>query len=71
MIIIQIRGQKSLEMPLVEDDDVIQKISAKATYYAFNKGVLQERSRRGDNLVNAQARQPSPNPITIYAIAVW
>jgi hypothetical protein len=31
---------------------------------------LPRRSRRGDDLVNAQARQPSLNPITIYAIAV-
>ncbi len=57
-------------MLLVEDDDVIQKFSAQATDYAFNIGVLPRRSRRGDNLANAQARQPSLNPITIYAITV-
>ncbi len=57
-------------MPLVGNDDVIRKFTAKATYYAFNIGVLPGRSRCGDNLVNAQARRPSPNPITNYAIAV-
>ncbi len=70
MIIIQVRGQQSFEMSLVEDDDVIQKFSAKASDYPFNIGILPRRSRRGDNCLNTQARQPSLNPITIYAIAV-
>ncbi len=70
MIKIQVRGQQSFEVSLVEDDDVIQKFSAKATDYALNIGVLPRGSWRGDNLSNAQARQPSLNPITIYAIAI-
>ncbi len=57
-------------MSLVEDDDVLQNFSAKASDYALNIGVLPRRSRRGDNLVNTQARQPSLNLITIYAIAI-
>ena len=57
-------------MSLVEDDDVIQQFSAKATDYPFNIGVLPRRSRCDDDLVNAQARHPSLNPITINAIAV-
>ncbi len=36
MIIIQIRGQKSLEMTFVEDDGVIQQLSPQATDLAFN-----------------------------------
>ncbi len=40
MIIIQVREQQSFEMPLVEDDDVIQKFSAKASDYALNIGIL-------------------------------
>ena len=57
-------------MSLVEEDDVIQQFSAKATDYALNIGVLPRRSRCGDDFVDAQARQPSLNPITINAIAV-
>jgi len=57
-------------MSFIEHDDVIQKFSAQATNYALNIGVLPRRSRRGHNLVNTQARQPSLNPITKYAIAV-
>ncbi len=70
MIIIQVRGQQSFEMSFVEDDDRIQNLSTQATNYALDIGVLPRRSRRGDNLVNAQARHPSLNPIAIYAIAV-
>jgi len=36
MIILQVRGQQPFEMSLVEDDNVIQQFSAKATDYAFN-----------------------------------
>ncbi len=39
-------------MALVEDDDVIQKLSAKATDQAFNIGILPRRSRRGDDLID-------------------
>jgi len=70
MIIIQVRGQQSFEMSFVEDNDMIQKLSTQATNYALDIGVLPRRSRRGDNLVNAQARHPSPNPIAIVAITV-
>ncbi len=40
MIIAQVLGQQSFKMPPIEDDDVIQKFSAQATYYAFNTGIL-------------------------------
>lgn len=40
MIIIQIRGQQSYEMSLLEDDNVIQKFSAKAPDHSFDIGIL-------------------------------
>ncbi len=40
MIIIQVRGQQSIEMSLVEDDDVIQKFSAKVPDHSFDLGNL-------------------------------
>ena len=70
MVVIQIRGQKSLEMPFVDDNDVIEKFSAKATYQPFNVSILPRRSRRGDNLVNPQTLQPSSNALSVNAIAV-
>ncbi len=40
MIIIQVRGQQSFEMSLVEDDDVIQKFSSDTADYSFDIGIL-------------------------------
>ncbi len=40
-------------MALVEDDDVIQKLSAKAADHALNIEILPRRSRRGDDLIDA------------------
>jgi len=57
-------------MSLVEDDNAIWKFSAKASDYALNISILPRGSRRGDNLVYAQARQPSLYLITKYTIAI-
>jgi hypothetical protein len=40
MIIVKVRGQQLFEMSLVEDDDVIQKFSAKAPDHSFDIGIL-------------------------------
>ena len=50
----QIRGQKSLEMPSVEDDDVIRKRAAKATGQAVNIDVLPGRGRRRDDFIDTE-----------------
>ncbi len=57
-------------MSLVEDNDVIQKFSAKASDHAFNIGVLPGRGRSRDDLIDTQRINPSSNPITIFAVAV-
>ena len=70
MIVIQIRRQKAPELPFVENDDVIQELSAEATDQAFNIGILPGRSRRRDHLIDTEGGNLSPNPLTIDAIAV-
>jgi hypothetical protein len=40
MVITEVRRQHSLEMPFVENDDVIQELSTKATDHTFNISVL-------------------------------
>ncbi len=57
-------------MALVEDDDVLQKLSAKATVHALNIGILPRRSRRGDDLIDTETFNPSPNALTVNTIAV-
>ena len=57
-------------MSTIEDDGVIQKLSAKATDHAFNISILPGRGRRRDNLVDTERINPSPNPVAINAIAI-
>ncbi len=57
-------------MPFVEDDDVVEKLSTKATDHPFNIGVLPRRGRRRDDLLDTQAFKPSLNALTISAITV-
>ena len=39
-------------MPIVENNNVIQKLSTKATDHAFDISILPGRSRRRDNLID-------------------
>ena len=39
MVVVQVRRKQSLEVPIIDDDDVIQKLAAKATDHAFNIGI--------------------------------
>ncbi len=57
-------------MPFVQDDDVIQKLSAKATDHAFNRGILPGGGWCCDNFINTERLELSLNPVTIDAIAV-
>ena len=57
-------------MPIVEDDDVIQELSAKATDHAFNISILPGRGRRRDDLVDTERLNPSPILVIINAIVI-
>ena len=70
MIVIQIRRQKSFEMAFVQNDNVVQKLSAKANDYAFNVGVLPRRARCCDHVIDTKRLNPTSNPLTVKAIAV-
>ena len=55
---------------LVQDDDVLEKLSAKAADHSLHIGVLPRRGRRRDDLVDAERINPSLNPVTINTVAV-
>ncbi len=61
-----IRAQNDYDLRTLE----VKQIFAQRALEALNEPFLPRRSRRGDDLIYAQARQPSLNPITIHAIAV-
>jgi hypothetical protein len=57
-------------MPLVEDDDVVEEFPTKAANHPLHIGILPRRARGRDDLIDAQAFNPSRNPLTDNAIAV-
>ena len=57
-------------MTFVENDDVIQEFSAKATDHAFDISVLPGRSRGRDDFLDTEAFNPSLNTGAIDPIAV-
>ena len=70
MVVIEIRGQESLEMPLVEHDHVVDKFSTYCPDYAFRIGILPWRRRCGDDLVSTQTFDLPRNALTVDAVAV-
>ena len=55
MIIIEIAGQNSCQMTIVQHDDMIQAISPDAANHALHKCILPGASRRSEHLFNAHA----------------
>ena len=70
MVVIQIRRKQSLEVAPVQDNDVLEKLSAKAVDQSLHIGVLPRRCRHRYDLVDAQTQDSSLNPIAVNAIAV-
>jgi hypothetical protein len=70
MVVMQIRRQKSFQVPMVKDDDMVEQFSAKAADHPFNIGVLPGRGRRRDDLLDTRDFNPSLNALTINAITV-
>ena len=57
-------------MSCVEDDDVMEKLSAKATHHAFSICILPGRGRCRDDFIDTEGRKLSLNPVTIDGISV-
>ena len=70
MIIINVFSKNPSQMSLVEDNDVIQTVSAERSDNTFTKRILPRRARRSDNLLNTKASNPSLNLFTINRIPI-
>ena len=57
-------------MPLVENNDVVQKIPAYGSDNSFNEGILPWRARRCDNFLDTKALDPSSDSLTINSIPI-
>ena len=56
VIVVDVLSQGSREVPLVEDDHVVETLAANATNHPFDVRILPWRARRRPNLVDAESR---------------
>jgi len=70
MVIIEILAKNPALVCFVENDYMIQTISANGTDQTFNKRILPRRSRGCDNILDTQTLDPSLDGLNIDAITV-
>ena len=70
MIIAEIFAKDPTQVPLIENNDVIQAIPTYGPDNAFGIRILPRRARRSEDLLDTQALDPSPDGLAIDTIAV-
>ena len=70
VVVGDILPQNGTKMPLVDDDQVIQALSAECAYHSFGDGVRLGSSDRGDYGFDAQSSCPWIEAPSIAAIAI-
>ena len=70
MVVTNVLAKDPAQVQLVENDLMIQTITADGTNQAFNEWILPRLARRRDNILHTQALDPSSNGLTIDAISV-
>jgi hypothetical protein len=70
MVIAKIFAKDSTQVPLIENNNMIQTVSAYRPDNSFNERILPWRARRCNNLLDTQAHDPSPNLLCINGIPI-
>ncbi len=70
VIVVDVLSQDSPEVPLVEDDHVVETLAANATHHPFDVRILPWRARRRPNLVDAESRDAPAEVRSIDSISV-
>ncbi len=70
MVVAQILGHNAVQVPLVEDDDVVQAFPARRANEALDKGGLPGTARRDHELFDAHALQGPWHLGTVDGVAV-
>ncbi len=70
VIVVDVLSQDSPEVPLVEDDHVVETLAANATNHPFDVRILPWRARRRPNLVDAESRDAPAELRSIDSISV-
>jgi hypothetical protein len=70
MIIVEIVGQDSFQMTIVQYDGMIQAISPYAANYAFHKSILPRASRCSEHLFDTHVLNSSLESVPIDTISI-
>ena len=70
MVVSEIRCERSLEMPDVEDHEMVQAVSPYGADQAFDVRILPGTLRRCEYFLHVQGRDPQTNLIAVDAISV-
>src|SRR4030095_11059906 len=70
MIIGQIRGQQMSEMPVAEDDRVVETFAPEGSDQSLSIRILPKARRTGDHLADAHAGYSAPEYIAVDGVAI-
>lgn len=70
MIIVQIIGDQTIEMPFAEDDEVVQTVSPHGTYVPLRHGILPRRPCRSQDFLKFEISQARLEDFAIDRVAV-
>jgi hypothetical protein len=70
MIISEVLAKDSTQVPLIENNNMIQTVSAYGPDNSLNERILPRRARGRNDLLDTQALDPSSNLLTIDGIPI-
>src|SRR2546421_721041 len=70
MIIGEIGGQETSQMPLAEDDHVVQTLAPDGSDQSLRIRILPRAGRTGDNLADPHVRDSAPEHVAVDGVAI-
>ena len=70
MVVTEIRIQGSLQMPGVENDEMVQAVSSDRTDQAFGVGILPGTTGRGEQFLDAQRGDPLTDVVAVKGVPI-
>jgi hypothetical protein len=70
MIITEVLAKDSTQVPLIENNNMIQTVSAYGPDNSFNERILPGRARGRNDLLDTQTLEPSSNLLTVNGIPI-
>ena len=70
VIVAEVALQATAQVPLVQDDDVVEEFAADRADHAFDEGTLPRRARRREDFGNEHALRASPKLAAINGVAI-